>query len=763
MPSPIEQVRTALAGRYRIERELGQGGMATVYLAHDERHDRHVAVKVLRTELASSLGPERFLREIRIAANLTHPHIVPLFDSGEADGLLYYVMPFITGETLGARLQRSGALPVAEAVGILREVTDALSFAHARGLVHRDIKPDNVMLSDRHAVVTDFGVAKAVAGATTAEGLTHVGVAVGTPAYMAPEQVAADPLVDHRADIYALGTLAYELLSGRPPFQAASPQQVLAAHITQAPDPVSTHCTDLPRDLEATIMRCLAKDPADRWQSADDLWQALGTVGTGAAAAVAAAPKKRAIVVLPFTNQSADPDNEFFSDGLTEEIIADLARVSALSVISRSSSMRLKGTDKDVRTIGRELGVRYALEGSVRKAGPSLRITAQLIDALSDQQLWADKYSGTMDDVFDVQERVSREIVKALHVTLSSDEDRRLAARPVADPRAFELFLQVQQEVRRYNVGPRVQALLDQAVAIAGPTPALKGLRGWIKLYTLRLGLSADRHELAEAEAIAQELLREAPDTPHGHHILGYVLYERGRNAEAARHFRAALERAPNDADSLFMLGIAHVSGGLPERVEEIAARLVACDPLSPLTWNLSAWVWFTGSAADAVDKMAVSVGLDANNLIVRWSAGYNDVLVGRLPEAAGHAAWLEANFPAVAYTIQLRSLVEAAHGRTEVARALLAPVDVAPFDAHTKFHLAESLAMAGDTDRALDILAQAVEGGFHPDRFIAEHCPFLVPLRGDPRFAGIAARAAELTAAFRTDLDRMSATPKPS
>jgi serine/threonine protein kinase/tetratricopeptide (TPR) repeat protein len=772
MASPLDRLRNALAGRYRIERELGQGGMATVYLAYDERHHRQVAVKVLRTELASSLGPERFLREIRIAANLTHPHIVPVFDSGQIVGstdrgiaaagegsadLLFYVMPYIEGETLGQRLKRTRAIPIAEAVTILREVSDALSFAHARGVVHRDIKPDNVMLSDRHAVVTDFGVAKAVAGATTAEGLTNVGIAVGTPAYMAPEQVAADPHVDHRADIYALGTLAYELLSGRPPFQAASPQQVLAAHVTQTPDPVSTHCGDLPRDLETAVMRCLEKNPADRWQSADDLWQALGALGTGSgAAAVAGKAKKRAIVVLPFANQSADPENEFFSDGLTEEIIADLAKVHALSVISRTSSMQLKGTDKDVRTIGRELGVRYALEGSVRKAGQSLRITAQLIDALSDAQLWAGKYGGTMDDVFDLQERVSREIVRALDVTLSSDEDRRLADRPVADPRAFELFLQVRQEIRRYNVTDQVQALLGQAIAIEGRTPALKALEGWANLHIVRSGRSTDRHELDTAAAIAHELLAEAPDTPHGHHILGYVAYEQGRNADAVHHFEAAVARAPNDADSLFMLGIVYVGSGLAERGEEFAQRLVASDPLSPLSWQFAgSWLWFVGRAAEGVEKQAVSLRLDASNLIVRWCTGYNDALAGRVAEAAVHADWLQANAADVAYTKQLGALVAALQGRPETARTILADLNTGPLDAHTRFHLSESFAMAGDTDRALDLLEQAVEGGFHPDTFIAEYCPFLAPLRDHPRFPAIADLAKARARVFREAIAR--------
>ena len=271
MPDIPPRLVAALADRYTLERELGQGGMATVYLAQDIRHERQVAVKVFRPELAATIGGERFLREIRIAAQLQHPHILPLLDSGDADGFLYYVMPFVDGESLRERLSRQGELPVHEAVRLVAEVVDALSYAHARGVVHRDVKPDNVMLSGRHALVMDFGVAKAVSEASGRNTLTTVGVALGTPAYMAPEQAAADPHLDHRVDIYAVGVMAYELLGGRPPFTGGTPQQVLAAQVTQAPDALSKHRPGISAALEETVMRCLAKRPADRWQTADEL------------------------------------------------------------------------------------------------------------------------------------------------------------------------------------------------------------------------------------------------------------------------------------------------------------------------------------------------------------------------------------------------------------------------------------------------------------------------------------------------------------
>jgi Tol biopolymer transport system component len=273
-------VANALRDRYLLERELGSGGMAIVYLAEDIKHRRKVAVKVLRAELAATMGPERFLREIEVAARLQHPHILPLHDSGQSQGFLYYVMPAVDGHNLRHRIASQGELPIHEAVKVLVEVTDALAYAHSQGVVHRDIKPENILISGRHALVTDFGVAKAVSEATGRQNLTTAGVALGTPAYMAPEQAAGESNIDQRADIYALGVLGYELISGRPPFTGRTSQEVLAAHVTQAPEALCVRRSACPPELEAVIMKCLAKRPADRWQSAEELLSHLEPLAT---------------------------------------------------------------------------------------------------------------------------------------------------------------------------------------------------------------------------------------------------------------------------------------------------------------------------------------------------------------------------------------------------------------------------------------------------------------------------------------------------
>jgi len=660
-------------------------------------------------------------------------------------------MPYLEGESLGGRLRREGGLPLEEGVRILREVADALAFAHERGIVHRDIKPENVMLTGGHAVVTDFGVAKAVSESAGDGGLTTAGMAVGTPAYMAPEQVAADPATDHRADIYALGTLAYELLAGRTPFTGLTPQGFLAAQIVTKPEPVSRHRTDCPASLETLVMRCLAKEPADRWQTAAEIRaecdRMTRTSGDHTPVAVPAETSV-GIVVLPFINQSPDPENEYFSDGLTEELITDLAKVKALRVISRTSSMQLKGTTRGIRAIGHELGVGYVLEGSVRKAGNALRITAQLIDARTDAQLWSEKYSGTLDDVFDLQERVSRAIVEALNVTLSPDESRRLTDRPIQNVRAFELYLQARQELRRYSIDRGAQ-LLEHALAIEGEVPVLRALRGYVDIIRLRIGIDRDE-ALRRAEAEAHALLRVAPDAPYSHALLAQVHYERGEHAESVRAGSAALALDPNDAEVLFYLGISLIAAGQNRQGAETSAALLAADPLSPFAPMFAGISkWFVGRAAEALPLMERARDLDPDSIIIHWSLGYHYAYLGRVGEAASEADWMHRHAPQMPYTVQLRALVAGVEGRKDEALEWLRQVDTSPLDAHNIFHFCESFAMAGDTATALTLFERAVDEGFYPHEFYAVHCPFLAPLRGTPEFERTLAKAARRVAEF--------------
>ncbi|PYO80352.1 MAG: serine/threonine protein kinase [Gemmatimonadetes bacterium] len=363
MADQRERLQAALAGHYTIDRELGHGGMAIVYLAHDVRHDRRVALKVLRPEIAAALGAERFLREIHIAAGLSHPNILPLYDSGDAGGVLYYVMPYVEGESLRDRLTREGPMPLGDALAIATETADALGHAHAHDVVHRDVKPENILLSGGHALVADFGIARAISAAG-GDQLTETGMLIGTPAYMSPEQATAQRAVDGRADIYALGCVLYEMLAGAPPFSGPSTQAVLARHALDPVPPLRTVRPELPQRLERTVLRALAKTPADRFSTAAELRAALlsadapparpraligvlALVVTLVAGAVYLALRRpasvappRSVAVLPFQNLSTDPSDEYFSTGMSEELTTALGKVDGLRVAAPTSAAR---------------------------------------------------------------------------------------------------------------------------------------------------------------------------------------------------------------------------------------------------------------------------------------------------------------------------------------------------------------------------------------------------------------------------------------
>ena len=461
MPDTIERVRAAFADRYEIEREAGQGGMATVYLARDLKHDRQVAVKVLRPELAAALGGDRFTREIRIIARLSHPHILPLHDSGEMGGYLFYVMPFVEGESLREKLQRDGRLPIHEALRILREVVDALAYAHSHGIVHRDIKPDNVMLSGRHAIVADFGVAKAVSAAG-GEKLTTVGVALGTPSYMSPEQAMGEGDIDHRSDIYAVGVLAYEMLTGEPPFDKKTAQAMLSAQVMEQPEEITEKRSNVSPGLSHLIMRCLEKDRADRWQTAEELLPQLETlatpsgdmtptdtqpikvtpvakihsrrvfVGSAAAAIIVLAGAGtlllrgsgaggaiERIAVLPIQDLSGS--DQVFTDGVHDALITALAQANVVEVVSRSAVMRYRGTTEKTVDIARDLGVQALIEGTVFRSGDRMRINVQMVDPTTQRHLWTQTYERDVNDVLSVQDEVVRAIAEELGAVLTGE------------------------------------------------------------------------------------------------------------------------------------------------------------------------------------------------------------------------------------------------------------------------------------------------------------------------------------------------------
>ncbi len=575
----IDRLKTALADRYRIERELGHGGMATVYLAEDLRHERNVAVKVLRPELAAVLGAERFLREITVTANLHHPHILPLHDSGEVDSFLYYVMPFVEGESLREKLNREKQLAIGESLEIAKAVASALDYAHRHEVIHRDIKPENILLHDGQALVADFGIALGVSAAQ-GKRLTETGLSLGTPEYMSPEQVAGERELDARSDIYSLACVLYEMLAGYPPFTASTAQAVLARHVTDPVPPITTVRSSVPAATVAALNKALEKAPADRFDTAKAFAEGLF------AEAVAGEPEIKSIVVLPFANLSPDPENEYFADGLTEEIITDLSQIRSLLVISRNSAMQLKSTTKDTKTIGRDLNVRYVLEGTVRKAGDRLRIAAQLIDAETDAHLWADKFTGTLEDVFDLQEDFSRSIVDALQVELSPAESRKIAEHAAAGSvAAYDLYL-----LGRHHMNQVTKQSLNTAVeyfsrAVELQPDFAKAYAGLADSYMLLTQGSAEppsemfpKARAATLRALEIDALLEEAHTSLGGIRLFFDWDFDG--AEAA--LRRAIELNPNYGQAHHWLAISFFGRGRHDEALDAMKRALALDPLSP-------------------------------------------------------------------------------------------------------------------------------------------------------------------------------------
>jgi eukaryotic-like serine/threonine-protein kinase len=592
MSDVVERLNTALEGRYRIERELGAGGMATVFLADDVRHRRRVAVKVLLPELAVALGHERFLREIETTANLRHPHILPLYDSGEANGFLYYVMPFVEGESLRDRLDREKQLPLAQALQVAREVADALGYAHGRGIVHRDIKPENILLESGHAVVADFGIARALTAAG-AERLTVTGTSVGTPIYMSPEQAAGETDLDGRSDLYSLACVTYEMLAGQPPFTGPTVESVVHQHLVSDPPAVTQLRPAVPAAVTAALQRALAKAPADRFDQvalfAEAMRESAAAAGAApararrsgrwAAAAVAlvvvaaavallarpwtGGPEEsdRSIAVLPFQNLSGDEANAFFAAGVHEDILTHLTRVRDVRVISRTSVMPYADGRTGIRDVARELRVNYVMKGSVRRDGGRVRVTAQLIDARSDQHLWAENFDGDLADVFGIQTTIAQAIVKALEARLSPEERRRLAERPTESIEAYDLFLRAralsQGAGMLHEARVATEQLLEQAIAVDPGFALAHAMLGETRTATYWSAPERTPDRLAAAKQAIDRAFQLRPDLPEAHLALaGY--YYRGfyDYPRALEQLEIARRGLPGSAEVLRLTGL---------------------------------------------------------------------------------------------------------------------------------------------------------------------------------------------------------------
>ena len=578
----LDRLQAAVGDRYSVERRLGRGGMATVFLARDQKNARAVAVKVLHPELATGLGIERFKREIAIAGALVHPHIVALLDSGQAEGLLFYFMPYIQGETLRQRLQREGQLAIDDALRIVGDIAEAIAYAHSQGVIHRDIKPENILFAAGHWVVTDFGIARAIT-ALRQDLFTDTGIILGTPEYMSPEQVGAH--VDGRSDIYSLGCVLYELLAGEPPFTGPTAQAVFARHAVDAPPSLRSVRPTVSEPLEGVVFQALAKVPADRFATAADFRDALT-----APTARSALPDGRSLAVLPFANQSGDPAVEYFSDGVSEEIIIALTRLPGLRVAARTSSFAFRGTDLDLPAIGAKLKVAAVLEGSVRKAGDRLRITARLAKVTDGFTLWSERYDREMTDVFAIQDDIATAIAAGLQVTFEDWEGnphpKPLVTPATANLEAYDLYLKGRYHLTQRGAGlKRALAAFEEAVSLDPDcAPAHAGVAEACVVLA-QYGLIPPRAIRAKAHAAARRALALAPESSEAHCASGALSLVCDWDwATASVALQRAVELNPRYVVARIWLAFYLVFvAGRPEAGIEQAQRATELDPLAPL------------------------------------------------------------------------------------------------------------------------------------------------------------------------------------
>jgi len=788
----------ALRDRYALERELGRGGMATVYLAQDLKHGRLVALKVLHPELAATLGPERFLREIHTAARLQHPHILPLFDSGESAGQLWYAMPFVAGESLRDRLRREVQLPIADALRITGEVAMALDCAHRHGVIHRDIKPENILLEDGHAVVADFGLARAV-DAAGEERLTQSGLALGTPAYMSPEQASGERSLDGRSDVYSLGCVLYEMLAGEPPFTGPTSRAVIAKRIVEPIPHVRSLRENVPEAVEQAVIKALAKVPADRFPTAGDFTAALhGGIGSpsephrksgpgrpavrwalvgalallavagwfglwqrwsrlrasrpAASAAVATAVNPPAtdsgssLAVLPFTNLSPDRENEYFADGMTEELITALGRVNGLRVAARTSAFALKGKGLDVRAVGETLHVAIVLEGSVRRAGDRLRVAAQLIDARTGYHLWSDEYDRRLKDVFAVQDDIARAIVGSLQgrLKLRGQEGADLSTPQPTDLEAHDLYLQGRFEWNQSTDSSLRRAASYFARAVARDSTYAQAYLGLADTYK-RLaffGSVRPRDAYPPAKRAAERALALDSALAEAHASLGDALmlgdYDwRGSEAEYRRTIllNPSYAIAHNSYANLLRLL------GRPDEAAAERERARALDPLSRLNEaELGRDLEMVRRFDDALRQLRTTLELDPNFArahvylcLVYLSKRTPREATGECERAVALSGGSQGKGP-LAYAY-------AASGDRSKATAILRELEA---DSRRKYVPPWEMAVAylglGDVDRTFAWLDSAYTAR-DPWVTLALDEPIWDPVRGDPRFARLRAR----------------------
>jgi len=672
-------LKTSLSDRYTIDRVLGYGGMATVHLAEEKKHRRMVAIKVLKRELGATVGIERFMREIGIAAQLSHPHIVPLIDSGESDGSLYYVSPFIDGGSLRDRLNREKRLPFDDALRIAHEIGAALDYAHRNGFVHRDVKPENILFADDHALLSDFGIAH-VHAQNSDETLTGPGIALGTPEYMSPEQASGESDVGVPGDVYGLACVFYEMVTGEPPFKGSSPRATMAKQVTEKAKPLRALRPDAPSGFERVLEKALAKDPTARYPTITEFCDALTRARSEPNRAFAMTT--RTIAVLPFVNSSPDPDNEYLSDGITDELINALAKVEGLRVASRTSVFALKGKAQDVRAIGALLEASEILEGSVRRAGDNLRITTQLTSAEDGRLMWSERYDRKLHDVFAIQDEIARTIVTTLRSTSYADLAPATPSKQTDNVQAYGLYLRGRYSWNKRTSEDVVEGIkyFEQAIAL-DPGYAL-AYTGLADSYSLHIDYrNVPTHEgHTKAKFYARKAIALDDTLAEAHASLAWSLFIYDWAwEEAAKEFRRAVELDPRYAPAHQWYAF------------ELASQ---------------------GQFEEALIEAHTAQENDPASVSVRRSLGYCYLYARKFDQARYHLDRAIAMNPTAEESYRIQGLILTFQKQYETAeRVLREALALAPeYGTTTKATLAYTLATAGDLSYAKKVLVELEE-----------------------------------------------------
>jgi len=719
---------------YKVLEKIGEGGMGVVYKAEDTKLKRTVALKFLPSELTrDAQARARFVQEAQAAAALDHPHICAVFEIGEAEGATYIAMPYVKGRSLKERIA-AGPLSMEEALDIAGQVAEGLKEAHQRGIIHRDIKPANIMLTEKgQAKIMDFGLAKLEAGVD----LTRTMAVIGTVAYMSPEQARGEE-VDCRTDIWSVGATLYEMLTGQKPFGQKHDQALLYSILNDTTESVSRICPEIPKQLDRVIQKALEKDKSRRYQNMAELLKDLKSTQV---AGLGLPKAEKSIVVLPFENISPDPEQEYFCDGMTEEIITDLSRVHDLLVISRSSAMTFKDTKKTIPEIARAVNVRYVLEGSVRKAGNSLRITAQLIDSETDAHLWAEKYSGTLDDVFDIQEKVSRSIAEALKLRLTAEEKRRMAERSISDVTAYEYYLRAYPEIlngTEQTVGRAVR-YLQNALDIVGDNALIYSYMAFAYWMYVNIGARQEEYR-TKAEEYVKKSLAQDPTLGKAHVVLGWIKLGApgGKFETGLHHFKKGLEFSPEETWAWQGIADIYIFAGRISSAIPICEKLLKLDPLDFHTnWIQAALPLYDGRFDEAVrlwlklyETFPEYPQAQLYTALALAYSGKNNQAF----EIIDKSASLNPDNVVVKLGLMLKAAIQ---GDAEKAHREATPEFrwTCRQDGTYSHNLAGIFAMLHERTEALDWLENAVDRGVINYPFLAEKDSFLDNIRGEPRF----------------------------